>query len=67
MNPGNMHDSVAFDELYDMVTGRFPEIQVVTADEAYKTPWICKKIFDDERLPSMPYKRPMTKKGKLES
>jgi len=66
VNPGNMHDSVAFDELYDKVTGRFPQINVVTADAAYKTPWICKKIFDDKRLPSMPYKRPMTKKGNLE-
>jgi hypothetical protein len=63
VNPGNMHDSVAFDDLYDRVTARFPEIKVVTADAAYKTPWICKKIFDDERIPSMPYKRPMTKKG----
>lgn len=66
VNPGNMHDSVAFDAVYDKVTERFPQIHVVTADAAYKTPWICKKIFDDERLPSMPYKRPMTKKGNLE-
>ena len=63
VNPGNMHDSVAFDVVYDKVTERFPQIQVVTADAAYKTPWICKKIFDDERIPSLPYKRPMTKKG----
>lgn len=66
VNPGNMHDSIAFDGLYDKVTERFPQIHVVTADAAYKTPWICKKIFDDGRLPSMPYKRPMTKKGNLE-
>ena len=63
VNPGNMHDSVAFDVVYDKVTERFPQIQVVTADAAYKTPWICKKIFDDERIASLPYKRPMTKKG----
>ena len=63
VNPGNMHDSVAFDDLYNKVTTKFPKIKVVTADAAYKTPWICKKIFDDERIPSMPYKRPMTKKG----
>lgn len=61
--PGNVNDSVSFDELYDKVTKRFPEIQVVTADAGYKTPWICKKILDDGRIPSMPYKRPMTKKG----
>ena len=63
VRPGNMHDSVVFDSLYEKVTARFPEITVVTADTGYKTPWICKKIFDDGRLPSMPYKRPMTRKG----
>lgn len=61
--PGNVHDSVSFDGLYDKVTARFPEIEVVTVDAGYKTPWICKKIIDDGRIPSMPYKRPMTKKG----
>ena len=60
---GNIHDSVSFDSLYDKVTGRFPQIETVVADAAYKTPWICKRIFDDGRIPSMPYKRPMTKKG----
>lgn len=66
VNPGNMHDSVAFDKVYDKVTKRFPHVHTVTADAGYKTPWICKKIFDDKRIPSMPYKRPMTKKGNLE-
>jgi transposase len=66
VNPGNMHDSVAFDAVYDKVTKRFPHVHTVTADAAYKTPWICKKIFDDKRIPSMPYKRPMTKKGNVE-
>ena len=61
--PGNVHDSVSFDDVYDKVTKRFPQIEVVTADAGYKTPWICKKIFDDGRIPSMPYKRPQTKQG----
>lgn len=61
VTPGNVHDSVVFDTVYDRVTARFPEIEIVTADAGYKTPWIVKKIFDDGRLPSMPYKRPMTK------
>ena len=61
--PGNVNDSVSFDALYDKVTERFPEIEVVTVDAGYKTPWICKKIIDDGRIPSMPYKRPMTQKG----
>ena len=63
---GNIHDSMIFDTVYDRVRQRFPEIEVVTADAGYKTPWICKKVFDDNRIPSMPYKRPMTKKGNLE-
>ena len=65
VTPGNVHDSVAFDELYRRATNRFPQIQVVTMDAAYKTPWICKQIFDDGRIPSLPYKRPLTKKGNL--
>lgn len=60
---GNVHDSVAFDELYERVTERFPEIKTITMDAGYKTPWICKRVIDDGRLPSLPYKRPMTKKG----
>lgn len=60
---GNVHDSVAFDALYEKVTARFPEIRIVTMDAGYKTPWICKRIIDDGRIPSLPYKRPMTKKG----
>ena len=65
VTPGNVHDSVAFDTLYRRVTERFPQIQVVTMDAGYKTPWICKQIFDDGRIPSLPYKRPVTKQGNL--
>jgi len=60
---GNVHDSVAFDPLYDQVTARFPEIKTIAMDKAYKTPWICKRVFDDGRVPSLPYHRPMTKDG----
>ena len=63
VNAGNIHDSVMFDEVYDKAVKRFPEIKVIAADAGYKTPWIAKKIIDDGRIPSMPYKRPMTKKG----
>lgn len=59
VNPGNVHDSIAFDGLYDQLVERFPEIETIVADAGYKTPWICKKIIDDGRIPSMPYKRPM--------
>jgi len=60
---GNVHDSVAFDTVYDKVTSEFPEIQTVTMDSAYRTPWICKKVFGDGRNASLPYKCPMTKEG----
>ena len=63
VNSGNVYDSVAFDGLYDKLTEKFPEIETIVADAGYKTPWICKKIIDDGRVPSLPYKRPMTKKG----
>ena len=60
---GNVPASVAFDELYGRFTERFSEIKIVTMDAGYKTPWICKWVIDDGRLPSLPYKRPMTKEG----
>lgn len=65
VTPGNVHDSVVFDGLYSRVTERFPQIQVVTMDAGYKTPWICKQVIGDGRIPSLPYKRPMTKRGNL--
>lgn len=60
---GNVHDSVAFDDVYDKVTASFPDIETVVADAAYKTPHICKKVFEDSRVLSTAYKRPMTMKG----
>ena len=65
VTPGNVHDSVAFDTVFQRLTEHYPEVQVVTADAGYKTPWICKQIFDSGRIASLPYKRPMTKKGNL--
>ena len=59
---GNIHDSKVFDDIYDKITTRFQEVKTVAVDAGYKTPWICKKIFDDGRFPAMPYKRPMGKK-----
>ena len=52
---GNVHDSVAWDSLYDEVTEQFPQIKFVTMDSAYKTPWISKKILADGRIPILPY------------
>ena len=59
---GNIHDSVAFDNVYDRVVAQFKEIQFVTMDAGYKTPWIAKKILDDDRVPILPYTRPKGKK-----
>ena len=51
---GNVHDSVAWDRVYDDVTGRY-DVEFVTMDAGYKTPWIAKKTLDDGRIPILPY------------
>lgn len=43
---GNIHDSVAWDKVYDDVTSKF-DVQFVAMDAGYKTPWIAKKTLDD--------------------
>ncbi len=63
VNSGNVHDSVAFDGLYDRLTDKRPEIKNIVMDAGYKTPWIGKRVLDDGRIPILPYKRPMGKKG----
>ena len=63
VNPGNVHDSVAFDGLYDRLIEIFNEIKYAVIDAGYKTPWIAKRILDSMRVPVMPYKRPMGKNG----
>ena len=55
---GNVHDSVAWDSVYEQVTSRFPEIQYVTMDAGYKQPWIARRILEDGRIPILPYTRP---------
>ena len=58
---GNVHDSVAWDALYDKVVGKH-DVEFVTMDSAYKTPWIAKKILEDSRIPILPYTRYKGKK-----
>ena len=53
---GNIHDSVAWDKLYDDATGKF-DVQFVTMDAGYKTSWIAKKALDDGKVPILPYTR----------
>ena len=63
VTPGNIHDSVAFDPLYDELCRDYPEHKIVVADSAYKTPWICKRIFESGRILSTCYTRPKTKEN----
>lgn len=63
VTPGNIHDSVPFDDVYDRIVEKFPDVHIFVADSAYKTPHICKKVFDDGRVLSTAYKRPQTMKG----
>ena len=60
---GNIHDSVAWDKLYEQITKRLPQIEFVTMDAGYKTPWIAKKTLDDGRIPILPYTRHHYKEG----
>ena len=57
VTPGNVHDSVAWDAVYDKVTERFEDALYFVMDSAYKTPWIAKKIIDDHKTPIAPYSR----------
>ena len=46
---GNIHDSAAFDAFFRCLIEHSPKVQAVTTDAGYKTPWICKQIFDSGR------------------
>ncbi|WP_413779286.1 IS1182 family transposase [Anaeroselena agilis] len=61
--PGNVHDSQMFSEIFEDVAEKFEEIEAVVVDAGYKTPGVCREIVKAGKLPVMPYKRPMTKKG----
>ena len=63
VTPGNIHDGVAFDPLYDELCRNYPEHKTVVADSAYKTPWICKRIFESGRVLSTCYTRPKSKEN----
>lgn len=53
---GNVHDSVAWDAVYDRVTEKF-NVEFVTMDAGYKTPWIAKKTLEGRKIPILPYTR----------
>lgn len=62
ITPGNVHDSRAFAPLYERLKDN-PNIKYVVVDSGYKTPPVAKQIVDSNKIPVMPYKRPMTKEG----
>ena len=64
ITPGNVHDSVAFSDLYKNLKQniKYP-ISAIAIDAGYITPYICKTLLDDNIIPAIPYKRPMTKQG----
>lgn len=63
LNSGNVHDSVAFDELYNKLKTNLEGIENVVVDAGYMTPWIAKQLIDDGKYAVMPYHAPMTKEG----
>lgn len=64
-NAGNMHDSVAFDGVYEELIEEYEEeIENVCLDSGYNTPAICKKIKDDGKEALMPYSRQKGRKDK---
>ena len=61
---GNVHDSVAFQDVFEnVIEGYRYKILVTAVDAGYITPHIAKIILEAKILPSMPYKRLMTKEG----
>ncbi len=53
---GNVHDSVAWDAVYDRVSEKF-YVEFVAMDAGYKTPWIAKKTLEGGKIPILPYTR----------
>lgn len=62
--PGNIHDSVSFNDAYKHMMSIFEgAIKNISLDAGYKTPAICKQLLDEGLKVYMPYVRPRTKKG----
>ena len=60
---GNVHDSVSFWELYRRLKKNWKYAVYYVMDAGYKIPAITRQLIMDEKVPVMPYKRPMTKEG----
>lgn len=59
---GNVHDSVSFWALYQRLK-TLENTKYYVMDAGYKIPAILHQLIEDGKLPVVPYKRPMTKKG----
>lgn len=60
---GNVNDNVSFWELYKRLNRDWENGVYYVLDATYKTPAITRRLIKDGKIPVMPYKRPMTKKG----
>lgn len=63
LSSGNTHDSQSFPNLYKRLANNYENMTYVVMDSGYRTPLIAKLIIDDNKIPVLPYKRPMTKDG----
>lgn len=54
---GNVHDSVAWDAVYNDLKEKFSTIEAVAMDAGYKTPWITRTLCLDAKIPVLPYTR----------
>lgn len=61
IHPGNVHDSRSFKTIYEKMKKYDPKMLVM--DAGYKTPAIAKVLLDDNVIPVLPYRQPMTKEG----
>lgn len=62
VSPGNMHDSVSFWPLYERIRKK-EDARYMVMDAGYKIPAIMKAVIEDNKVPVIPYKRPLTKQG----
>jgi transposase len=63
VTPGNVNDGKAFFGLYDSLVKKHPNMIAAVMDCGYKTAAICWRVMKDGKIPVLPYKCPMTKKG----
>ena len=63
LTSGNKHNSSVFPILFERIKEKYKSNKRIVLDSGYKTPWIAKQIFDSGKIPLLPYKRSMTKRG----